>query len=526
MVSTVVSAFARGGNYRVTFDESMSTAGTDLIGRKVVITPMPLKDPTLSIEQAAEILTGLAAHEVSHDRYGRATAAAVTREFGDGHTTAQTLSNILDEPRIERRFADEYPGYAGIFKPLLAYVAMSGQTEAERLAGTKTKIDHNSSATNIAVSATRYDEWVEWESGLEDERQWWLDWSSRWSREDSPKRHVEGVREALVHIGESTEKIERQPGQGSSAGSGDDLPSCVADGAAEAAVKNGATGDPGSASRVAEEAVRDSKNYEDNGSFGRIDVMKIVKTPRNSSVGMTGSSAAAAAIRNAFMRARGGYTAVSRGHNNGRLDSTRIDRVASGRFDVFSKKSAPSPKRVLAWVMIDCSGSMGGTPIRDAASVARALADASKTADNVRMAVFGWSDPFRNRTNYTAAAGVAKVWETGQPTDEVFRLVDLPMGGTPDAACVNWAAKAIRAEARNDEKPLLIVGSDGCGDYRLADVVRAARKSGVDVRSVALGSGDDDYLASVYGRDGVIKWAGSIIETARPLARLILDAMK
>jgi hypothetical protein len=118
MVQGFVDTFATDGRYRVTFDPGISTAGTDLIGHRIVITPAPLFDKNLPADKAAVILTAMATHEICHPRYGRSTAAAVRRIFGNKRAPS-TLSNLLDDVRIERRFADDYPGYADVFRPML-----------------------------------------------------------------------------------------------------------------------------------------------------------------------------------------------------------------------------------------------------------------------------------------------------------------------------------------------------------------------------------------------------------------------
>lgn len=193
MVQNFVDVFATDGRYRVTFDPGISTAGTDLEGRKVVITPSPLFDPTLTPEAAALILTGMATHEICHPRYGRGTATAVRRIFGNKRAP-NTLSNLLDDVRIERRFAGEYPGYADVFRPMLDYV---GRTQAQKDPVEPAMDD----LINLAIVAIRYERFARWRPGeLREERDWWKAWAERGAREDAPRRHVEAVREGLKRV--------------------------------------------------------------------------------------------------------------------------------------------------------------------------------------------------------------------------------------------------------------------------------------------------------------------------------------
>jgi len=194
MVQGFVDTFATDGRYRVTFDPGISTAGTDLIGHRIVITPAPLFDANLPAERAAVILTAMATHEICHPRYGRSTAAAVRRVFG-ARRAPNTLSNLLDDVRIERRFAADYPGYADVFRPMLEYIALAVDSKSGEVRPQMTDL------VNLSIMAIRYPSWTKWESDeVRAERDWWQAWAERWVAEDAPRRHVEAVREGLKRI--------------------------------------------------------------------------------------------------------------------------------------------------------------------------------------------------------------------------------------------------------------------------------------------------------------------------------------
>lgn len=194
MVQTIVNTFSSDGFYRVAFDPNVSTAGTELTKKYVVITPRPLFDKNLTPDQAAIILTGMAAHEISHPRYGRNTATAVRKVFGSKRAP-NLLSNLLDDARIERRFAAEYPGYADIFRPMMEYVVRASAEDGD-------VVPSMANLLNLAVLAVRYPSAaVRWPTAeLQGERDWWRAWADRWSVEDAPRRHVEAVREGLRHV--------------------------------------------------------------------------------------------------------------------------------------------------------------------------------------------------------------------------------------------------------------------------------------------------------------------------------------
>lgn len=306
-------------------------------------------------------------------------------------------------------------------------------------------------------------------------------------------------------------------------------PACAADGVDDAAQENGASVGEYER-RNAEAAVRAQEGTEST-DYGKVAVYKSVRglKPRGRFRHYRGtenpevSAAAAAAIRNAILRSRTGNTGIDRRTPRGRLDSQSVHRIAMRDGRLFKRVNAPAPGNFLVWIMVDCSSSMAGREIADAASVARALADASTGTPTVRMAVWGWSNPFLDsHYGYGANAGVARVWQSGDPTSEIFKLLDLRMGGTPDAAVLDWARNAIVRECRSNEKPVIIMASDGFGDYRLPLVVEKATKKGVVVKSVALGYAiNEAKQEATFGRGNYVAWKGQILDTARPLATMI-----
>lgn len=302
---------------------------------------------------------------------------------------------------------------------------------------------------------------------------------------------------------------------------------CAADGVEAAAERNGAP--HGEAiHKHAEQTLRAQESLTPT-PYGTVAVYRSTKGFRRdryssyNNVEPETSTSAAAAIRNAILRSRTGRTGVEHHQARGRLDSKGIHRIAERDLRLFKRYVTPDPGRFLVWVMPDVSGSMAGYPVSQVATVSRALADASSGTPTVRMAVWAWSTPFLDEQRYAGAvAGVAKIWETGAPTSTIFQLTKLKMGGTPDAAVLDWAWKQILKEVRPGETPVVIMASDGWGDGRLPQAIAAAAKHGVLVKNVALGNyvHEADQLAR-FGRGNYVPWMGSIERTARPLATMI-----
>src|SRR3990172_7188844 len=194
LVQGFVDTFATGDlRHAVTFDESIKTAGTDYDRRKIIVSHRPLFDPTLTFDEANTVLTAMACHEACHVRYGRRTVAAA-KVLVAQDPRAATLSNILDDVRIEQRFVADYPGYSGIFASAIKYIA-------EATVGVGGLFDPATvSGVDIVSPAIRYAEYVAWTPESIGERDWWLDWAARGTRTDKPADHVRGLQEGLAHL--------------------------------------------------------------------------------------------------------------------------------------------------------------------------------------------------------------------------------------------------------------------------------------------------------------------------------------
>ena len=234
------------------------------------------------------------------------------------------------------------------------------------------------------------------------------------------------------------------------------------------------------------------------------------------------SDAATRYVRDALLSSRTGHTNVSHYKRRGRLDERALHRVVGNDYRLFDRKTKQSPGKYLIWVMVDKSSSMDGYPSRDAAAVAMALASASEYVDTMRMSIWAWSWQFRVRTGYSANAGVCHVWHSGDPIKQIPPMVELVSGGTPDSTIMSWAGRAILREVRPGEQPVILMCSDGEGYGNLQDQINEVRAMGVKVISVAIGSDvAADSQKRKYGEGNFITWQGSIIATARPLARML-----
>jgi hypothetical protein len=215
MVRSFVRTFASADEpYEVVFDTAVAVAATSYNRKMVKISPAPCLDPKIDSTTAGRVLTAIAVHEASHVRYDKGHDHAVKAAFGE-NPLAFALSNLVEDPTIERLFVEEYPGYRGIFEPAIKYVADALLKPV--------KADAN--PVDIAIAASRYDAFVQWpkDGSLNGERKWWGDWIARSIVDPSTEAHVQAVKEGLEHIGEQQAerekaKQEAQSGQGQGQG--------------------------------------------------------------------------------------------------------------------------------------------------------------------------------------------------------------------------------------------------------------------------------------------------------------------
>lgn len=572
MVESFVNAFARDGHYDVRFDSSIPTAGTEMDRRVVRITTTPITDQEITAEQAGLILTGLAVHEISHPRYGRETAEAVKARFAS-FTAAHTVSNLLDDIRIERRFVDDYPGYAGVFAPTLEYV---GTTTFRR---TGKRPQSAKSPVQRMIDATRYDQYVDWLPEHEADRAWWQAWADRWSTEDSPRRHAEGVREALVHIVDEQDRQEREekakaaadakaaagadqePGEGASGspesdessedgsspttpgadrlkdttlaieagksmrdGMDETRPACSGATAVDEAGTDSSKGQSTTTAQTAQAAIDLEKDTVDIGGT-RVDVSRSLRGISRGRLPAPVNNLASRHIAAAINRSRTGHERVDTFQKRGRLDGRGLHRTGLGDVRVFERRTAPSPGRYLVWVMVDCSSSMDGAPITEVTKTAHAFAVAGRGIPSVRMAVWGWTTGLRKM----GQASVVKAWETGEDPGNVLNLWGAPRHSTPDNQTMRWATKAIKAATRGSEKPVIVFLSDGEGDQgpQAMDIaVAEARREGIEVIGVGYSTAvTEDTLVRRFGKGRYVPFRGSVEATSKPLADIIANVV-
>lgn len=567
LVETFVNALSEQ-QYQVTFTQDAdvsATAFSDLGRKKITINSSPLWDESLTAEESATILTGMACHEASHTTWSINTLDAVNEAF-HYNELAHVVSNVLDDIRIEREFQARYPGFGDLFTPMLAYFGKQG--------GFREPIN----PLDAMVRATRYDSFTDWSNTIPEDRDFWHEWAATYAV--SEDTHVPGVRVAIKRIlankkqdkpkgnepgkgievgeggeesgesgegetGEASKPIESaDDGQGEivheGGGEGQDEGDGVGEG--EGRTEGQSEGDgKGATAGMADDdtPIGDTTGVDTKTSIAscQSDITDILQSHRaqaiiddaRSTLLPSGGRVYESVVENArrvrplkqdivnaveavLLRGRGGRESWEPEQRSGVLDDGVLTEVAFGNYNVFQQQQAESPRRINLWLLIDTSGSMGTKsdysphPITDAKHIVAAIASATRVLPQIKARVYGWS-----------GLGVRLAWESGMNTEYLWGLhAD---GGTPDGLTMEWAATKIPTDA----DPVIIMVSDGFGSdipISLKTAVAGARKKGIKVYGISIGA-PEHYMLDAYGKGNYSPQAPTPAHTARTIATLI-----
>ena len=589
VVQTFVDALSgENSNYSVGISATASTAATNLKDRTVVLPAKVILDESLSDMEAASLMVGYVMHEIGHIRHDDDLDQRLRSDADPVVTNAldrfNSLSVILRENRVEAGATRAFPGYGGVFQPLLRWVSR------ETADGSKPPQD----ALGFAIAATRYPFRFDWSDPKHAaEAAWWVGWRDRSQWIEDYEGHKAALIEAEEHIQAtltqpqdgksgkppySTASANRSPNgfdldnakwkiendasaarmearaelndgtldreqfeerlaeitkeerksktaatkaQKQQAREGASIPASIEDArdvdeAAEEATRKGRRrsrrgGTAKSRAKREAEYERSRVATVANAELGmlpdgeRLDDMNEKQRPYRVP-GFIPSTEAVSTFRSMFMRLRGGYDGRIGNHRRGRLDERKVWRLGTNDDRVFTRRGAAKTQRIRLYVMVDVSGSMGGTPIVQARGVAHALTEASVGADTMHLEVFGWD---------------TEVYNAYRQGDDPLSVTCLQSrGGTDDAGAVRWASRKMQGELSNDEQGVIIMLSDGCGQGSrlLKHEVEDARKAGIVVYGMAIGNVN---LSDGYGSEAWTPFKGSVAASAQPLAELI-----
>lgn len=195
------------------------------------------------------------------------------------------------------------------------------------------------------------------------------------------------------------------------------------------------------------------------------------------------------------------------GRDDGRLDTRRLVGAFNGRQDVFKKKQPRAEMDTAFTILIDLSGSMGGSKVHIAEQCAMALAESvDKTGVKYEVLGFEQSGIMAGGYHYRAEGGqysryrplnmyVFKAFEERlfESKGAMASIANCVGNGNPDGEALMSAYA--RLKGRPEKRKVLMVLSDGQpaadGDYvqgqqYLTKVVREIVKDGTDVVGIGI----------------------------------------
>jgi hypothetical protein len=586
MVQTFVDALSGDqSNYTVGLDATISTAMTNLQNRTMRLPSKVILDPALTEEEAALLMVAYLGHEIGHVRFDDHLDKALQADnrVVDVRGIYTQLSNILREARVESGFSSLFPGYSGLFEPLLRWISR------ETNDGSVPPED----ALGFAVAATRYPFRFDWSNpGHAQERDWWVQWVRTYENAEDYATHKTGLDEAYAHI--KANLPQPKPQDGSQAG------------------QSGASGAGQPSPYTTAAAQRDDHGYEAQQEKNRI------QREANDKLAELREEAAKTGDWQPYYdqreqiekKARADKAAVTR--NKNKADQSAASIPASiEQYDPNKgkpKQSARKQARERAQVQEatnDANGELGlshsGTPFKpatlgaaqprkggptltdwDATGIFRSMFMRMRGGNDGRIGskrsgrlddrrIFRLADKKDDRVFtrrgapktqhlrvylmvdtsgsmsgrpihqvrgvakslieasfgadkltlevYGWNAGVNPVWSAGMDPDEVERLN--AGGGTDDASALLFAVERMQQELRQDEHGLILMMSDGQGQGNQALKVHVdkARTLGMSVFGITMA--EDNDQTGAYGENGWVKWQGSVAATAQPLAEII-----
>lgn len=235
---------------------------------------------------------------------------------------------------------------------------------------------------------------------------------------------------------------------------------------------------------------------------------------------------------------RKGKKAPLTGLRSGRMDRTRVARLATGDLRVFRAPHSPSPQRVRVILLLDASGSMAGHEATITCQLARDFADAFVS---MRGAIVG--EIWAHTTGSDEAGGdlidVTPLWKSGMKTSAVDEYLTIGFGGNEDGWALAAMGDRLRETIQPNETGIVIVISDGAPAYSVMPTggasvfhqsvnahVRAEaeriRKTGAAVISVSVSpSLHQETQQAMYGLHSVVPYDHNMTVTARRIGTAI-----
>jgi len=216
-------------------------------------------------------------------------------------------------------------------------------------------------------------------------------------------------------------------------------------------------------------------------------------------------------MRESFLSTRFSHESYSTGYTRGRLRTRDACKAPAGVANLFSQRSDASVTRARLTIMLDYSGSMSGSLMKQSDTFFRSLADATTHIGAIRISAWTYE-----------SNDLAALWESneGEHVLEERLTKRYAGGGTGTAACLGMLVDEVERTALPGERQVILSVTDGApneGSAAVRTVVEDAREAGISVLGVNIGNSNPDpkyvamferLTAEQYGDDAVTWNAG------------------
>lgn len=459
-VNTAVHAVrSRPGRYevRLAADGANPVSYTSYGDRLVVVSAEALLDRSLAIEDAIEITTAFALHEAGHTEHSKGMARLADVAPSE---LAGWLVNVLEDTRVERLVGLEFPGFARLFPKALAYLWKRVNKPPIPLSWPSVV----SERSRFALAAVR---WPDQFGAIVEDRvefDWWRAWAARYKGRDNVRALVTEARDRILEG-----NPERPPAPN---------PGCASTVGGRIRASDAAELD-----RMFSEDFREEKLKPSMLSAISVDGVKqvpiISRRPVWAGKAEKGDSELARRLRAAFVFRPKAAEWTTRRLRSGQIDEEELWQASIGDYRVFEHRNIEIKPEADITLLVDMSGSMGGTRI----DTARRLAQTLLTCLNGER---GISVRVRGHTGDTSKEGLGaiiyRIWDEGDPEsrlDMMGRKGGLEMAQNYDGWAIAVCVQELLAVGRPENQKLLIVLSDGepaAGGYGGASAIRHVRK--------------------------------------------------
>lgn len=499
------------------------TSFTDFERHIIAIDPTPVIDNKTDDATALDVVTGFALHESGHSVHTRPLIHDLD-DLGPA-SIAMLLGNVLEDIRLERLVADEWPGFAEYFPKALEWAWSQRPTEANPAAyadlGQKlnavivigrwrdkvrsaTWTDKNEAKVKVLADAS-----------FDAEIPWWSAWCDDYIA--GRTTFHDAVKAGLEHLADDPEFQEREKNEGTIMQVKDrgqevsvllrklieelklDLP-CAGDGEEGEGLEDQTAE---TVQKLADDKLREHHFKTQEAMGGRIKVYVSHPTENeHSKRAYKPKQSPVIQKLKSIIQLRPELPRWSdRLRRTGDIDEDELYRFGLDDYRIFEQKVIEHYPSAQVTLLVDGSGSMHGglngvMKVQHAQELARLFVEALRTMEGITPKVVSHTA----NTMSSNDCQVYQIWEPGEPVSRLGLITTVPSANNYDGYAIAWCVEDLIERGRPDDERLLIVLSDGqpsgsgygghTGMTHMRKVVDSAERNRVAVVQIAI----DDYL--------------------------------